>query len=682
MIPTNFHFLRPEWLWFIIPVVFFLFFIVRHVRLKNNWEKVCDAPLLQYQLMQEKNNTTKVTRLLQWLIPFSYLLMLFSIGLIAMAGPSWEKKQQPVFQQEDALVIILDLSLSMNAKDIKPSRLERAKLKLTDILKQKKEGQTALIAFAGDAHTVSPLTIDNKTIISLLPALEASIMPLPGSHINDALLTAKELLINAGFMQGDILLITDGIDPDHQSVIKQAVNQLKKQGYKLSIIGVGSQAGSPIPIPGSGGFVKDNSGHVVLSKLAGSTLQDLAKIGGGNYHKLSLDNSDFQTLLEKNRLDNNSLKPDADQENRHEQWVDAGAYLSLFLLPLILLVFRRGLLSIVILLMVMPIIHPESVFANQDFSKQEPAEPISLEQKSAQSNLTEFINSEQWNNLWLNKDQRGNKAFKRKNFSQAAEQFNNQKWKAGAHYRAGEFDQAIEQYEQFDDAESLYNKGNALANLQKYEQAIESYNQALKKAPDLSDAKKSRDYIKQLLEQQEQQSDQPQNNESDQQDNKQDNDQKKKDQQKNDSSQSESQKNDPSEEDNQSENSENPSAKQNKQPEKDQSSEQQASEQQQQDNPEKPSKQEQDFSDKKEPEENKPQPANQQEAEDADKSEGENTTEDVLSQLSQEEQQSLKQWLQRIPDNPGELLRIKFRNNSLNKQRQKDAPAQYEGNPW
>ncbi|MCK5665273.1 MAG: VWA domain-containing protein, partial [Thiotrichaceae bacterium] len=177
--PDNFHFLRAEWLWSFPPLLFFLFFIVRNISYKSYWNNVCDASLLHYQLTQAQQQQPKKW---QWLGAFSFLLLIFSIAIIALAGPSWEKKEQPVFQQDDALVVILDLSLSMNANDIKPSRLERAKHKLIDILKLKKEGQTALIAFSGDAHTVSPLTIDNKTIISLLPALTVSIMPLPGSH--------------------------------------------------------------------------------------------------------------------------------------------------------------------------------------------------------------------------------------------------------------------------------------------------------------------------------------------------------------------------------------------------------------------------------------------------------------------------------------------------------------------
>lgn len=673
MMPAAFHFLRPEWLWLMPVITILLFFIVKNFRPQNHWDKVCDTALLHYQLTQEQQKNTGKW---QWLSSFSFLLLLFSIVIIALAGPSWEKKEQPVFQQDDALVIILDLSLSMNAADIKPSRLERAKLKLIDILKQRKEGQTALIAFAGDAHTVSPLTIDNKTIISLLPALEISIMPLPGSHITDALLTAKELLINAGFMQGDILLITDGLDSSHQDTITQQVKQLRQQGYQLSIIGIGSHSGSPIPIPNSGGFIKDSRGQIILSKLNSEALKTLANKGGGRYHKLSLDDSDFQALLNKKLINNQNT---IEQENQIQQWVDAGAYVTLFILPLVLLIFRRGLLSLSFLFLLLPLFYNQSVQAEAQTIDQsidqniEQTDASGIKQKAYQ-----FINSEQWNNLWMTRDQRGQKDFKHKNYSQAAQIFNDSRWKAGAHYRAGEFDKAIEQYEQFDDAESLYNKANSLANLQKYEQAIENYDAALEKKPDLSDAEKSRDYVKQLLEQQNQQ-EQQKSEQGSQGDKQQEKDKEKDDEQDSDSKNQQQQE---SGDENQKTDSKSHEPEEKNDPENNTSQQSSQQNNSEQDLSEQENETQNEF--QQEPDETNEQqsPPSEQEAQESDTEEGENTANDVLSQLSKEEQQSLKQWLQRIPDNPGELLRIKFRNNSMIKQRQQNAPVQYKGDPW
>ncbi len=683
----TFHFLRPEWLWAIIPVTLLLFFSIRRVKRSSAWDDVCDAPLLQYQLTQQQNNTSTSTRLFRWLIPFSFLMLVFSITIAALAGPSWEKKEQPVFQQEDALVIILDLSLSMNAEDIKPSRLERAKLKLTDILKQKKEGQTALVAFAGDAHVVSPLTIDNKTIISLLPALDITIMPLSGSHINDALSSAAELLKNSGFMRGDILLMTDGIDEKQQKKVSKKINSLKNQGYNLSIIGIGSRAGSPIPMPGSGGFIKDSAGQVVLSKLNTGPLKELAQLGGGSYHTLSLDDSDFQSLLDKDFSTNNKLtEQDNYQEKEHEQWVDAGAYITLLILPLALLVFRKGLLSIslVFLLGCSFFIHPAEA--------QAAAEP-SVSDAAA---FTQFTQNKSWKNLWSTPDQQGQKAFNNKSYSAAAEQFNNARWKAGSYYRAGDFEQAVEQYEQLDDVHSLFNKGNSLAHLQKYEEAIQSYDDALEIDPDLSDAVKNRAAIKEFLEKQKQQSEQEKQKESEQDKDKKQDQNKDQDSQQENSEQDKKDQSEQQDQQNQSENNDSEQdteqkAEQKSEQNSEQNTEQEQEQEQEQDKkaqnnqseqPDEAAQEKQKQEADEQAEEKDSQAAEQQEVEKTDAEAGENTADDVLSQLSQEQQQSLKQWLQRIPDNPGELLRIKFRNNSLNKQRQQNIPEQYEGNPW
>ncbi len=656
---ADFHFLRPEWL-LAVPVVAIILILFYHrSRQSIGWEKVCDPALLNFQLTRTREVVGSASRLLIWLVP-----LMFLITIIALAGPSWQKKDQPIFQKDSALVIVLDLSLSMNARDVKPSRLERAKLKIIDILKQKKEGQTALVAYAGDAHTVSPLTIDNKTIISLLPALDSSIMPLSGSHAADAIKTAKELLVNAGYSRGDILLFTDGIDASEQQKMKQLVKQLEQQGYHTSVIGIGTQAGSPIPIPGQGGFIKDRSGQVILSKLEEQPLKAIDQAGGGFYHRLSLDDSDFKEILEQKFIDKDKVKQ---QDEELEQWIDAGAYVTLLVIPLALFMFRKGVLSLLVgSLLVSSLLLPAF------YSTPVMAEPLSEAAAKTASAQQPGKSGFNWNDLWLTPDQQADKSFKAQNYQQAAETFKDPLWKASAYYRAGKYEQALQQYSQFDSADALYNKGNSLANLQKFPDAIKAYEQALKQNPELKDAKKNLEYLKKLLEQQKQQSGQ---NSQDQQD------QSNQSQQK-DSQQDQEQQNDAGKNQDKSENSESKSKsdsqqespKQDKnQEQKDQSSEQQqqADQNAQQENRDQQSQQPQQAQ----------QPDSAEEIEKARKQAAQAPA-DVMSQLSQEEQQSMKQWLQRIPDNPGELLRIKFRNNTLIKQRQQQSPQQYEGNPW
>jgi Ca-activated chloride channel family protein len=670
----TFHFLRTEWL-IAFPFIILLLFLLkrRQQQQKSGWENVCDPQLLHYQLMHNKtllNNPTKPSSILfnkamPWLLP-----MIGFIAIIALAGPTWEKKPQPAFQQGNALVILLDLSLSMNANDLKPSRLERAKLKLIDILKQKKEGQTALIAFAGDAHTVSPLTIDNKTIISLLPALDSSIMPLNGSHLLDALNTAEQLFQNSGFAQGDILLLSDGIDSSQQQLLEQRIKQLYQHSYHFSVIGLGSRIGSPIPLPEQG-FVKDSSGHVIISKLQSKPLKKLTSLGGGSYAKLSLDNSDFNRVLNQ-KTNRHSLSNE--QESQLEQWVDLGAYLTLLLIPFALLGFRKGLLNISLISCLIS----SSFFIN---------EPVSAET--------------QWQQLWATPDQQGEQSFSSQDYSSAAEKFSDNDWKASAYYRAGDYEKALQYYQQSTTANSLYNQGNSLANMNKIEEAIKSYQQALKKETELAPKMKKNiqqnlDYLNKILEQQKQQ-------QSDGDDSKKSGDSEQ-------SSDSQNEKQQNSETDNQEKeadgnNKENKNSEQSqyKKNSAEEQNKQESSDTQQQQAVQETNKDESSSSEAKSPEqaiptpqvkpdpknlqENKNQPDQSQNIEakqqdDSEKTE-QPTTDDILSQLSQEEQQSLKQWLQRIPDNPGKLLRIKFRNNSLLKQRQiQPTDTQYKGDPW
>jgi len=261
--PGEFHFLRPEWFFAVIPVLLISLLVIKKSKPLSGWEKICDPVLLKYQMIDIGNSTSAYQVWLRWLIPLILL-----ITIVSLAGPSWSKKEQPVFQKNTPLIIILDLSYSMNATDIKPTRLERAKLKIMDILQSRTEGQSALIAYAGDPHIVSPLTNDNKTIMSLLPVLSTSIMPVPGSQMSDALSAAEQLLKNTSMPNGKIIVLTDGVD-DQNAFAKAAQlnnpklnnqnnqNNHNYQRYQVSVIGVGSDAGSPVPSPQQNGFMKD-----------------------------------------------------------------------------------------------------------------------------------------------------------------------------------------------------------------------------------------------------------------------------------------------------------------------------------------------------------------------------------------------------------------------------------------
>lgn len=461
---ADFHFIRPYWLLALIPQLLILALMLRNKLSQGNWSTVCDEALLPYLLQEKAVNRSR------WPLTAGAVAALLTI--IALAGPTWERLPSPVFRNDSALVIALDLSRSMDAGDIKPSRLVMARYKIADILKQRKDGQTALLVYAGDAFTVTPLTDDNETIDSQLSALNTDIMPSQGSNTVLALEKAAELFRQAGLQKGQILLITDGVEVDKTLATVKSLDK-----YSLSILGVGTDDGAPIALP-EGGFLKDERGNIVVPKLNSSELKKLAQAGNGVYQTITANDADIKTLLAT--LD----KPVKQQGKANEnllldQWADKGPWLLLLVLPLTALTFRKGLLCFALLL-ILPL--PKNSYAVD------------------------------WKDLWQTKDQQAQQAYKKQDYAKAAEQFENPDWKAAAHYKAGEYDKALENLKNSKSESSAYNQGNALAKAGQLEQAIKVYDKALAVNPDDADAKHNKKVVEKALEKQKQeqkQQDQP-----------------------------------------------------------------------------------------------------------------------------------------------------------------------------
>jgi len=243
---TQFHWLRPEWLWLLIALFILVISVGYFNRKQSSWQKVVSPHLLQF-LIQSEQNQTKQT-------PFWLIALMGSLIIIAVSGPSFRQKPVPVFQSESARVILLDLSLSMEVADIKPSRVERAKHKIMDILDKNKEGSIALVVYAGDAFIISPLTSDANTIATMVPMLSTGIMPVLGSRPDRAINKAIELLNNAHQNAGQVIWLTDGID---QEYIDPVVQSIKNNKAAVSILAIGTEQGAPIPLPNNSGFLKD-----------------------------------------------------------------------------------------------------------------------------------------------------------------------------------------------------------------------------------------------------------------------------------------------------------------------------------------------------------------------------------------------------------------------------------------
>lgn len=609
------HFVRPLWLFAFIPLVILLGILYRHHGNSMNWKSVCDDRLLPYIILHQRRHSRR-----RW--PFFLAALAASLCIIAAAGPALEKLPQPVYREQSTLVILLDLSQSMDAGDLKPSRIERAKLKLLDILNSRRAGQTALIVYAADAFTVTPLTDDTHTISSLVPTLETGLMPATGSHAYTAIDRALALLQQASAASGDVLLITDEVtERDFQ-----AVENLRLQGHRLSILGVGTEAGAPISL--SGGFLQDRSGAIIIPKLDPDNLQRAALSGGGLYVSIQTNDADISTL---NKLfSSRKVKGDNDESAEHMEltadiWQEEGPWLLLLVIPLVALWARRGwLLCFTALIIPMP----------------EPAYALDAE------------------SLWRNPDQQAMQLFNAGDANSAAEKFQHNDWKAAAHYRAGNYEKAIEALPKPTTSDDYYNRGNALANLQRYAEAVAAYDEALKLDANNEDAQFNREQVKQAIQQQQQQSgegessDEDEASQSDQQD-EQDN--------KNQSGeQSQGEQDQPAENSRgQSQQDQQNSAAENKSPSPTQP--QESDEQTEQD-----SATQNNASD-----ESSEPPAGQhdtskveQALNDAQQKTDEMQAEQQTSQLQEaelsEDEQAVEQWLKRVPDNPDQLLRRKF----------------------
>ena len=265
----TFHFLRPWWLFGLLPMGWVLWRCLYLGHAGRSWRQLCDPHLLPHLLIGSDQAGGKG--------PWVLLGLGWTLAFVALAGPVWSKLPQPVVQSQAALVVVLDLSRSMDAQDVRPSRLTRAKHKVLDILKRRTEGQTALVVFAQEPFVVSPLTSDAKTIASMVPTLSTDLMPVQGSRPEHALDQADQLLDHGRIGKGEILLITDG---GEGSSVRDTVDSLREKGRRVSILAVGTEEGAPVPVP-RGGFLKDASGAIVIPKLDTDALQTLARSGGG-----------------------------------------------------------------------------------------------------------------------------------------------------------------------------------------------------------------------------------------------------------------------------------------------------------------------------------------------------------------------------------------------------------------
>jgi Ca-activated chloride channel family protein len=591
----QFHFLRPLWLFALLPLAGLVWLMLKSKLNSGSWQAVVDPELLDHLLVGQDQARHS------W--PIMLVAMVGIFVVIALAGPVWEKLPQPIFKQQAALVVALDLSRSMDANDIKPSRLTRARHKIADILSQRAEGQSALIAYAAEAFAVTPLTEDSATINALLPSLSTDIMPAQGGRADRAVKQALELFSNAGVAHGDVLIVSDGFSTTEVVEVERLVRE--SPGFRISVLGIGSESGAPIPLP-DGGFLQDSQGSIVISRMQVGMMQELARKGSGEFQTISTDDRDIQTLL--GNMQTSSFEREAvASDQRADIWREQGPWLILLLLPLMALAFRRGVILILPLLIL-----PYSPGA----------EALS------------------WDELWQNRNQQGSILFEQDAHEAAAELFDHPQWKASSLYRAGKYEEALQFWNSDETEDSQYNRGNALAKMGRYEDAITAYQQVLDQNPQHQDASYNKQLLEDALKQQQRQ-------------------EKQQDQGDDDSQQS----GDPSQNKNSADD------KQQKRAGSDKSQSEPSSEQPSEQNPDTQGPQ----SEPQEGSETQASQAEQPESNGESSVESETSTE-LDDQMSE---QAAKQWLRKIPDDPGGLLRRKFIYQYKNRR-----PAAAELNQW
>ncbi len=471
----NFHFLRPWWLLSLLALPLVWRSLARETGVARAWAKAVDAHLLPHLLVGAQSS-------LGW--PRTLACAALAVAAVALAGPAWERLPAPLYRNSAAHVIALELAPSMLAADVKPDRLSRARYKVRDLLQRLGDGQVALLAYAGDAFVVAPLTQDVNTVEALIDALDPGAMPVQGNATATAIERAVALIGQAGVRGGDVLLIADGVSDDAEAAAAAAL----RQGVRVSVLGVGTGQGAPVSLPG-GGFLKDAAGNIVVPKMESAKLQTVARAGGGRFAEIGVDARDLDVLLAATATPDAAKVIDDDGHAlRADAWRDRGPWCALILLPLVLAGFRRGWLAMFALLAVLP---------------SSPARALG------------------WNDLWQRSDQQAWAALQEKQPKAAAQLARDPALRGAANYRAEDFAKAADDFALGGDADADYNRGNALAKAQKYDEALAAYDAALAKQADHADAKANRDavaaWLKQQKEKQQQQQQQQQQQDQNQQ---------------------------------------------------------------------------------------------------------------------------------------------------------------------
>ena len=425
----DFHFLRPAILWLLLPAAIIAVISLLTLRETLSWKKTIASHLRSFVITSGSEGKRKWMQLL--------LTLFLSIAIIGAAGPTWKKIEVPGKTLETPLLIILNLSESMLETDISPNRLERAKFKIVDLLDADPGARIALIAYAGSAHTIIPLTRDYSIIKSHISSLSPSIMPIKGANLKEALLLADTLLVNIT-APGNIFLYSDDFSDE---VIVDLQIFSSTHNHKITVIPISN--------------LNNTNNSESLRKLESADNLGVANI--------TLDKSDVE-LLAKNIRDNLQFK-DKDIE-KEDEWQDEGLWFVLPFALFLLMWFRKGWVIYSLFFALL---------------------------------TTSCNNVKSFKDLWVTHNYQAQKAYNNGDFETAAKLFEDPVHKGVAYFRSSDYDKAIVEFSKDTTAIGAYNLGLAYYKNGDFASAALAFGQATKLDPEMDNAEANMAMMEQLI---------------------------------------------------------------------------------------------------------------------------------------------------------------------------------------
>jgi len=467
----HFHFLRPWLALLLIPLVLISVAQNRKQAQRDRFGGIIAPHLLEHLRLQRFDS--------RWFNPANASLVFMLLVMIVLLGPSWRQQPSPLSQDEAALVLLLDVSRSMEQGDVQPSRLRRAKQKISDLLALRPDKKASLLVFAGSAHTVLSLTADQDILNQYLAAIAPSVMPRPGKFPEYALPLVDEVLKQSN-APASVVMFTDGLGADSTRAFD---DYFDSQAHQLIVVGVGSE--------------ELTEGIAPLERRA---LEQLASSTGGHYVGLTVDDTDMRRV--SRRVDSHYVVV----QDSALPWLDSGYALIFPAMGIFLLWFRKGW-TLTWAWLVLPLVlagSPQPVYAQvQGAEAQETKELDTKKQDATQqaaSTPGRLQAAGQWFvELWLSGDQQGRLLMQLGDYSGAARHFVDPMWRGMAYYYNEDFMLAAEYFSRTDSDDALFNEANARAQGRDYLRAVHRYDRLLARSPDYPGARHNRDRVQAII---------------------------------------------------------------------------------------------------------------------------------------------------------------------------------------